>query len=203
MSFAASRSGCQASTKIGATPAHTGKVHTQVVSCLCFVSTERTRQASCCTSGRRELNFALTWIDFVFGSQTWLEKWQLSHGFAVGGAYFLGFSTFLSEKCNCHTVSLWGRAYSLGFGTLEAGILATVVLLPIGLSENCFSVSSVQERLVLLASQLLPSTLIGSNNVQVERLVMGCHECIRACLGMFLCISSQYSSKPSSGVGKW
>ena len=73
----------------------------------------------------------------------------------------------------------------------------------IGLSENCFSVSSAQERLVLLASQLLPSTLIGSNNVQVARLVMGCHECIRACLGMFLCISSQYSSKPSSGVGKW
>lgn len=139
MSFAASHSGCQASTKIGATPAHTGKVHTQVVSCLCFVSTERTRQASCCTSGRRELNFALTWIAFVFGSKTWLEKWQLSHGFAVDGAYFLGFSTFLSEKCNCHTVSLWGRAYSLGFGTLEAGILATVVLLPIGLSENCFS----------------------------------------------------------------
>ena len=203
MSFAASHSGCQASTKIGATPAHTGKVHTQVVSCLCFVSTERTRQASCCTSGRRELNFALTWIAFVFGSKTWLEKWQLSHGFAVDGAYFLGFSTFLSEKCNCHTVSLWGRAYSLGFGTLEAGILATVVLLPLGLSENCFSVSSVQERLVLLASQLLPSTLIGSNNVQVARLVMGCHECIRACLGMFLCISSQYSSKPSSGVGKW
>ena len=173
------------------------------MSCLCFVSTERTRQASCCTSGRRELNFALTWIAFVFGSKTWLEKWQLSHGFAVDGAYFLGFSRFLSEKCNCHTVSLWGRAYSLGFGTLEAGILATVVLLPIGLSENCFSVSSVQERLVLLASQLLPSTLIGSNNVQVARLVMGCHECIRACLGMFLCISSQYSSKPSSGVGKW
>ena len=86
MSFAASRSGCQASTKIGATPAHTGKVHTQVVSCLCFVSTERTRQASCCTSGRRELNFALTWIAFVFGSPTWLEKWQLSHGFAVGFA---------------------------------------------------------------------------------------------------------------------
>ena len=138
MSFAASRSGCQASTKIGATPAHTGKVHTQVVSCLCFVSTERTRQASCCTSGRRELNFALTWIAFVFGSPTWLEKWQLSHGFAVDGAYCLGFSTFLSEKCNCHTVSLWGRAYSLGFGTLEAGILATVVLLRIGLSEKLF-----------------------------------------------------------------
>ena len=203
MSFAASHSGCQASTKIGATPAHTGKVHTQVVSCLCFVLTERTRQASCCTSGPRELNFALTWIAFVFGSKTWLAKWQLSHGFAVDGAYCLGFSTFLSEKCNCHTVSLWGRAYSLGFGTLEAGILATVVLLPIRLSENCFSVSSVQERLVLLASQLLPSTLIGFNNVQVARLVMGCHECIRACLGMFLCISSQYSSKPSSGVGKW
>ena len=95
MSFAASHSGCQASTKIGATPARTGKVHTQVVSCLCFVSTERTRQASCCTSGRRELNCALTWIAFVFGSNTWLEKWQLSHGFAVDGAYFLGFSTFL------------------------------------------------------------------------------------------------------------
>ena len=74
MSFAASHSGCQASTKIGATPAHTGKVHTQVVSCLCFVSTERTRQASCCTSGPRELNFALTWIAFVFGSKTWLEN---------------------------------------------------------------------------------------------------------------------------------
>ena len=98
MSFAASHSGCQASTKIGATPAHTGKVHTQVVLCLCFVLTERTRQASCCTSGRRELNFALTWFAFVFGSKTWLEKWQLSHGFAVDGAYFLGFSTFLSEK---------------------------------------------------------------------------------------------------------
>ena len=42
-SIAASHSRCQASTKIGATPAHTGKVHTQVVSCLCFVSTERTR----------------------------------------------------------------------------------------------------------------------------------------------------------------
>ena len=129
-----------------ATPAHTGKVHTQVVSYLCFVSTERTKQASCCTSGRRELNFALTWIAFVFGSKTWLEKWQLSHGFAVDGAYFLGFSTFLSPKCNCHTVSLWGKAYSLGFGTLEAGILATVVLLPIALSANCFSVSSVKER---------------------------------------------------------
>ena len=127
MSFAASHSGCQASTKIGATSAHTGKVHTQVVSCVCFVSTERTRQASCCTSGPRELNFALTWIAFVFRSKTWLEKWQLSHGFAVYGAYFLVFSTFLSKKCNCHTVSLWGRAYSLGFGTLEAGILATVV----------------------------------------------------------------------------
>ena len=161
MSFAASHSGCQASTEIGATPAHTGKVHTQVVLCLCFVLTERTRQASCCTSGQRELNFALTWIAFVFGSKTWLEKWQLSHGFAVDGAYFLGFSTVLSEK--------------------------QVVLLPIELFENWFSVSSVQERLVLLASQLLPSTLIGSNNVQVARLVMGCHECIRACLGMFLC----------------
>ena len=168
MSFSASHSGCQVSTKIGATPAHTGKVHTQVVSCLCFVSTERTRQASCCTSGRIGWNFALTWIAFVFGSKTWLEKWQLSHGFAVDGAYFLGFSTFLSEKCNCHTVSLWGSIYSLGFGTLEAGILATVVLLPLGLSENCFSVSSVQERIVLLASQLLPSTLIGSNNVKLR-----------------------------------
>ena len=40
---------------------------------------------------------------------------------------------------------------------------------------------------MLLASQLLPSTLVGSNNVQVARLVMRCHECIRACLGMFLC----------------
>ena len=163
------------------------------------MSTERTRQASCCTSGRRELNFALTWIAVVFGSKTWLEttvaRWTEHISWV--------FSTFLSEKCNCHAVSLWSRAYSLGFGTLEAGILATVVLLPIGLSENCFSVSSVQERLVLLASQLLPSTLIGSNNVQVARLVMGCHECIRACLGMFLCISSQHSSKPSSGVGKW
>ena len=98
MSFAASHSGCQASTKIGATSAHTGKVHTQVVSCVCFVSTERTRQASCCTSGPRELNFALTWIAFVFRSKTWLEKWQLSHGFAVYGAYFLVFSTFLSKK---------------------------------------------------------------------------------------------------------
>ena len=133
----------------------------------------------------------------------WVQNVARNNCRTVDGAYFLGFSTFLSEKCNCHAVSLWGRAYSLGFGTLEAGILATVVLLPIGLSENCFSVSSVQERLVLLASQLLPSTLIGSNNVQVARLVMGCHECIRACLGMFLCISSQYSSKPSSGVGKW
>ena len=64
--------------------------------------------------------------------------------------------------CSC------GAAYSLGFGTLEAGILATVVLLPLGLSENCFSVSSVQERIVLLASQLLPSTLIGSNNVKLR-----------------------------------
>ena len=112
MSFAASHSGCQVSTKIGATPTHTGKVHTQVVSCLCFVSAERTRQASCCTSGRIGWNFALTWIAFVFGSKTWLEKWQLSHGFAVDGAYFLGFSTFLSEKCNCHTVSLWGSIFS-------------------------------------------------------------------------------------------
>ena len=86
--------------------------------------------------------------------------------FRCGRSIFLGFSTFLSEKCNCHTVSL--SAYSLGFGTLEAGILATVVLLPLGLSENCFSVSSVQERIVLLASQLLPSTLIGSNNVKLR-----------------------------------
>ena len=34
MSFAAFHSGCQASTKIGATSAHTGKIHTQVVSCF-------------------------------------------------------------------------------------------------------------------------------------------------------------------------
>ena len=112
MSFAASHSGCQVSTKIGATPAHTGKVHTQVVSCLCFVSTERTRQASCCTSGRIGWNFALTWIAFVFGSKTWLEKWQLSHGFAVDGAYFLGFSTFLSENATV-TRFRCGAAYIL------------------------------------------------------------------------------------------
>ena len=130
---------------------------------------------------------------FVFGSNTWLEKWQLSHGLAVDGAYFLGFSTFLSEKCNGHTVSLWGRAYSLGFGTLEAGILATVVLLPIGLSENYFSVSSVQERLVLLASQLLPSTLVGSNNVQVARLVMGCHDSKPSSSGVGNCLQSSVS----------
>ena len=122
MSFAASHSGCQASTKIGATPAHTGKVHTQVASCLCFVSTERTRQASCCTSGRRELNFALTWIAFVFGPKRG------------------------SKSGNCRTVSLWTEHMSwvlaqscpknatvtrfrcgaehvpIGFGTLEAGI---------------------------------------------------------------------------------
>ena len=161
MSSAASHSGCQASTKVGATPAHTGKVHTQVVSCLCFVSTERTRQASCCTSGRRELNLALTWITLYLGPKRGSKSGNC-RTVSQWTEHILGFSTFLSEKCNCHTVSLWGRAYSLGFGTLEAGILATVVLLPIGLSENCFSVSSVQERLVLLASQLLPSTLIGS-----------------------------------------
>ena len=167
MSFAASHSGCQVSTKIGATPAHTVKVHTQVVSCLCFVSTERTRQASYCTSGRIGWNFALTWIAFVFGSKTWLEKWQLSHGFAVDGA----FSWVLAHSCPKNaTVTRFrcGAAYSLGFGTLEAGILATVVLLPLGLSKNCFSVSSVQERIVLLASQLLPSRLIGSNNVKLR-----------------------------------
>ena len=147
MSFAASHSGCQASSKIGATPAHTGKVHTQVVSCLCFVSTERTRQASCCTSSRRELNFR----SYVDRFCIWvLEKWQLSHGFAVDEAYFLGFSTVLSEKCNCHTVSLWDRAYSLGFGTLEAGIKLSSF--PLG-HPKTGSVSSVQERLVLLASQ--------------------------------------------------
>ena len=83
MSFAASRSGCQASTKIGATPAHTGKVHTQVVSCLCFVSTERTRQASCCTSGRRELNSLLR-----------------------GSLLYLGPKRG-SKSGNCRTVSLW------------------------------------------------------------------------------------------------
>ena len=161
MSFAASHSGCQASTKIGATPAHTGKVHTQVVSCLCFVSTERTRQASCCTSGRRELNFALTWFAFP------------KRG---------------SRSSNCRTVPLVSARWKLGF-------LRQLSSFPLGYPKTV-SVSSVQE---LLASQLLPSTLIGSNNVQVARLVMGCHECIRACLGMFLCISSQYSSKPSSG----
>ena len=74
---------------------------------LC-VNGERDKQVAALLA-KRELNFALTWIAFVFGpKQTWLEKWQLSHGFAVDGAYFLGFSTFLSEKCNCHTVSLWG-----------------------------------------------------------------------------------------------
>ena len=36
---------------------------------------------------------------------------------------------------------------------------------------------------MLLASQLLPNTLIGSKNVQVARLVMGCHECIRSSVG--------------------
>ena len=138
MSFAASHSGCQASTKIGATPAHTGKVHTQVVSCLCFVSTERTRQASCCTSGRIGWNFALTWIAFVFGSKTWLEKWQLSHGFAVDGAYFLGFSTFLSEKCNCHTVSLWGSVFSW-FRHVGSWDPCDSCPPSLGLSENCFS----------------------------------------------------------------
>ena len=106
-------------------------------------------------------------IVFVFGSKTWLEKWQLSHGFAVDGA----FSWVLAHSCPKNaTVTRFrcGAAYSLGFGTLEAGILATVVLLPLRLSENCFSVSSVQERIVLLASQLLPSTLIGSNNVKLR-----------------------------------
>ena len=76
---------CQASTKIGATLAHTGKIHTQVVSCLCFVSMERMRQASCCTSSRRKLNFALTWIAFVFG---------------------------FSKSGNCRTVSLWTKHIS-------------------------------------------------------------------------------------------
>ena len=90
MSFAASHSGCQASTKIGATPAHTGKVHTQVVSCLCFVSTERTRQASCCTSGRRELNFALTWIAFVW-VQNVARKVATVARFRCGRSIFLGF----------------------------------------------------------------------------------------------------------------
>ena len=58
-------------------------------------------------------------------------------------------------------------------------------LLPIGLSENCFSVSFVQERLVLLEPAVAKHT-DWLNNVQVARLVMGCHECIRACLGMFV-----------------
>ena len=52
---------------------------------------------------------------------------------------------------------------------------------------------------MLLASQLLLSTLVGSNNVCSSCAAVECHECIHACLGMFLCISSQYSSKPSSG----
>ena len=194
MSFAASHSGCQVllhmKTLGWATPAHTGNAGTDwnqqhlarildavrkavdEVSCLCFVSTQRTRQASCCTSGRIGWNFALTWIAFVFGSKTWLEKWQLSHGFAVDGAYFLGFSTFLSEKCNCHTVSLWGSIFSRHVGILRqwGWKLGSLRSCPprLGLSENCFSVSSVQERIVLLASQLLPSTLIGSNNVKLR-----------------------------------
>ena len=126
-------------------------------------------------------------------SKTWLEKWQLSHGFAVDGAYFLGFSTFLSRfRCGAVHIPLVSARWKLGS-------LRQLSSFPLGYPKTV-SVSSVQE---LLASQLLPSTLIGSNNVQVARLVMGCHECIRACLGMFLCISSQYSSKPSSGVGKW
>ena len=39
----------------------------------------------------------------TFGNLFWnvcflLEKWQLPHGFAVEGAYSLGFDTFVSEK---------------------------------------------------------------------------------------------------------
>ena len=109
MSFAASHSGCQASTKIGATPAHTGKVHTQVVSCLCFVSTER----QLLHFWPKRVEFRSDVDRFCIWVQNVARKWQ-SHGFAVDGAYCLGFSTFLSEKCN------WERAHSLGFGTLEA-----------------------------------------------------------------------------------
>ena len=119
-----------------------------------------------------------------------------------------------SKSGNCRTVSLWTEHISwvlahscpknatvtrfrcgaehipLVSARWKLGSLRQLSSFPLGYPKNCFSVSSVQERLVLLASQLLPSTLIGSNNVQVARLVMGCHECIRACLGMFLCISS-------------
>ena len=124
-----------------------------------------------------------------------------------------------SKSGNCRTVSLctehisWFLAHSCPKNATVTRFRCGAEHIPLVSARwklgslrqlsTVFSVSSVQERLVLLASQLLPSTLIGSNNVQVARLVMGCHECIRACLGVFLCISSQYSSKPSSGVGKW
>ena len=168
MSFAASHSGCQVSTKIGATPAHTGKVHTQVVSCLCFVSTQRNETS-------KLLHFWPNRVEFRYlrGSLLYLgpKRGSKSGNCRTGSLWTEHISWVLAHSCPKNaTVTRFrcGAAYSLGFGTLEAGILATVVLLPLGLSENCFSVSSVQERIVLLASQLLPSTLIGSNNVKLR-----------------------------------
>ena len=57
-------------------------------------------------------------------------------------------------------------------------------------------VSSVQERFMLPASELLPSTLIGSNNVQVAW-----WSCVHAWT-CFCAFSSQYRFEPSFGVGK-
>ena len=155
---------------------------------------ERDKQVAALLA-QESLNFALTWIAFVVRSKTWLEKWHCRTVSLCTEhiSWFLAHScpknaTVTRFRCGAEHIPLVSARWKLG----SLRQLSTV-----------FSVSSVQERLVLLASQLLPSTLIGSNNVQVARLVMGCHECIRACLGVFLCISSQYSSKPSSGVGKW
>ena len=76
MSFVASHSECQASTKLGLRP-HTQVRYTQVVSCLCFVSTERNETSKLLHFLPKKV-ILLTWIAFVFGSKTWLEKWELS-----------------------------------------------------------------------------------------------------------------------------
>ena len=138
MSFAASHSGCQASTKIGATPQHTGKVHTQVCH-VCALCQRRERDSKLLHFWPKRVEFRsyvdrfCIWVQnvarkvatvarFRCGRDiSWVlaqscPKMQLSHGFAVGQSIFPWF----------RHVGSWDQ----------------VVLLPIGLSENWFSVSS-------------------------------------------------------------
>ena len=114
-----------------------------------------------------------------------LEKWQLSHGFAVDGAYSLGFGTVVSEKWRLSQGSAvekpyswdfgtfqsehWplshgfavGGACSLGFGTVKATILVTVVIL-----AACFAVCAWSRYI-----SRTPCTGFGVDQLIVDQLI--------------------------------